>query len=59
MNAHRIIPVVFLLAFSLFVPSEISAQQTETETEKKFNIPETDEGLPGAGPIRRLSLIHI
>ena len=51
MNAHRTIPLVFLLAFSLFVPSDISAQQTETE--KKFNIPETDEGLPGAGPIRR------
>ena len=48
-NAHRIAPFVFFFAFSLVVPLELSAQQTD----KKFSIPDTDEGLPGTGPIRR------
>src|SRR4051794_21399003 len=29
------------------------ATATKTATESRFQIPETDDGLPGAGPIRR------
>ena len=41
----------FLVAVALLVPVVTPAQQTAGAT--RFEIPATDDGLPGAGPIRR------
>lgn len=48
MHPRRIVTTA-LLVISVFLPAQLSAQ----DTNQKFAIPETDEGLPGSGPIRR------
>jgi lysophospholipase L1-like esterase len=41
------------LAFFYVVPSEPNAKGQEASAEATFEIPATDDGLPGTGPIRR------
>ncbi|MCA9224278.1 MAG: G-D-S-L family lipolytic protein, partial [Planctomycetales bacterium] len=42
-----------LLAFLLWMPGLATVPAAADETAGKFAIPATDDGLPGAGPIRR------
>ena len=48
-------PIVsaFLIALTLLTTSQPSRSQDAKPTANSFTIPATDEGLPGAGPIRR------
>ncbi len=43
----------FLAAFFVFTAGLPLASRTATAEDSRFAIPETDEGLPGVGPIRR------
>jgi lysophospholipase L1-like esterase len=51
-HAHRLIASSLLALAFLPGPSAIAAQATATAADR-FAIPATDDGLPGAGPIRR------
>src|SRR5882762_7202908 len=54
MQISRRLPFIFLsilLSFASLAQTDKSAQSTQAD--EHFQIPATDEGLPGAGPIRR------
>ncbi|HTD86571.1 MAG TPA: GDSL-type esterase/lipase family protein [Candidatus Binatia bacterium] len=46
--------VVLLSFLGVVAPFAVPAQEKTAGTTNKFQIPPTDEGLPGAGPIRRM-----
>lgn len=43
----------YFLALAILLPAFLSSAQQPASANARFQIPATDEGLPGAGPIRR------